>query len=333
MAILITWWLWYIWSHTAVVFSQAWYEVVLVDNLSNSDYSVLANVETILGKKIPFYEMDIKNKKWLSDIFSTHTIDAVIHFAAFKAVGESCQNPFLYYENNIGWSFVLFEVMETFGVKKIVFSSSATVYDPDGIPPFTELSPLRTTNPYGTTKLVLEKILQDVSAYKGFYVMCLRYFNPIGAHSSWLIGENPRGIPNNLLPYIYQVALQKQPYLVVFGDDYPTWDGTWVRDYLHVVDLAQAHLFAYEKNIDSHFEIINLWTGTWTSVMEMLTMTREITWKEIPYRISKRRAGDAAVSLADPHKAERLLWWKTSFSIQDAIRDGWNFIQTHSSWK
>jgi len=331
--ILITWWLWYIGSHTAVVFLQAGYDIVIIDNLSNTDISVLSHIENITGKKIIFHELDIRDKEWLEKVFVENKIEGVIHFAAKKAVGESCEMPFEYYDNNIIWSLNLFAIMEKYAVKKIVFSSSATVYDPEWTPPFVETDRLNTTNPYGTTKLVMEYLLKDMATYKWFQVICLRYFNPIGAHPSWLLGENPHGIPNNLLPYIYKVALWELSKVNVFGNDYSTSDGTWIRDYIHVMDLANSHLAAYEKNWLSAFDVFNIWTGQWTSVLKMISMVQTITQKNIPFEIITRRSGDVAISLANPSKANTVLWWKASQNVENAIRDWWNFIQETQKWK
>lgn len=341
MSILITWWLGYIGSHTAVVFAQAGYDVVIVDNLSNSDISVLEKIEQLAGKSVAFYQLDLRDKEWLEKVFAEHTIDGVIHFAAKKAVGESCQMPFAYYDNNIIWSLALFAVMEKHAVKKIVFSSSATVYDPSGTPPFVETDRLGTTNPYGTTKLVMEYLLQDMAMYKWFAVMCLRYFNPIGAHQSWLLGENPNGLPNNLLPYIFKVATGELPAVQVFGNDYPTSDGTGIRDYIHVMDLAEAHIYAFQaikwwndKTIKWWmFDVFNLWTGKGTSVLEMIDMVKRVTQKDIPYAIVARRSWDVALSLANPSKANTILWRQATRSVEEAVRDGWYFIQQLSAWK
>jgi UDP-glucose 4-epimerase len=343
MSILITWWLGYIGSHTAVVFANGGYEVVIVDNLSNSDIDVLEKINGLVPKPFSFYECDLRDKGTLWNIFEAHTIDAVIHFAAKKAVGESCEMPFDYYDNNILWSLSLFELMDKHDVKKIVFSSSATVYAPDGTPPFVETDRLDTTNPYGTTKLVIEYLLKDMAAYKWFHVVCLRYFNPIGAHQDGAIGENPNGTPNNLLPYIFKVASGILPDLKVFGNDYPTIDGTGIRDYIHVMDLAEAHIGAFQALKDEKieklkdgwwmFDAINLGTGKWISVLEMITMVQNITKTNIPYEIVTRRSGDVALSLANPGKANRILWWEAVRSVEDAIRDGRNFIQRYALWK
>lgn len=339
--ILVTWWLGYIGSHTAVVFAQEGYDLVVVDNLSNSDISVLEKIKQLVDKDIAFYQLDLRDKEWLEKIFTEHTIDGIIHFAAKKAVGESCQMPFDYYDNNIVWSLNLFAVMEKYAVKKIVFSSSATVYDPTWTPPFVETDRLGTTNPYGTTKLVMEYLLQDMAMYKWFAVMCLRYFNPIGSHESWFLGENPHGLPNNLLPYIFKVAIGELSSVHVFGNDYSTSDGTGIRDYIHVMDLAEAHISAFQaikwwsgKMINWWmFDVINLWTGHGTSVLEMIDMVHRVTKKDISYTIVERRSWDVAFSLANPSKAETLLGWKAKRNIEEAIRDGWHFIQCLSVWK
>lgn len=325
--ILITWWLGYIWSHTVVAFIQAWYNVVILDNLCNTKREVLDRIQDITWERPVFYEGDIRDNSLLEKIFTENQIEWVIHFAALKAVGESCKNPFLYYNNNIDGTLALLETMQKHQTKKIIFSSSATVYDASkSNPPFNEDAPLGTTNPYGTTKLIIEQILKDLSN-SWLQSICLRYFNPVWAHSSWLLGEDPNGIPNNLVPYIYQVASGQLPHLRVFGDDYPTPDGTWIRDYLHVMDLANAHLLAYQKNIEKPFEVINLGTGNGTSVLEMINIVQKATEKQIPYKIYPRRDWDIAISLADPSKANNLLWRKAKLSIEDAIRDGRNFIQ------
>ena len=344
MTILITWWLWYIWSHAAVVFSQAGYDVVIVDNLSNSKISVLANIESLTGKKIPFYEIDLRDKKWLSAVFSTHIIDGVIHFAGFKVPGDSCQHPFTYYDNNVGGGNALYEVMQVHDTKTIVFSSSCSIYDSaHNESPYDEHASLKTINPYASTKLISEIILHDLSMYSGFQTISLRYFNVVGAHPSGLLWDNPNGAPANVLPYMYGVLLGRYEYLSVWWNDYATPDGTGIRDYIHVLDLAEAHLSAYEairdgglKKMDDGiwiFDVINLWTGKWTSVMELIQLTEKIMWKNLPYKICPRRPWDPANVYANPAKSYKVLWWKATRTVEDAIRDGWIFIQKHSSWK
>ncbi|MCX6823052.1 MAG: UDP-glucose 4-epimerase GalE [candidate division SR1 bacterium] len=333
MTILITGGLGYIGSHTAVVFANAGYDVVIVDNLSNTDIGVLEKINTLVPKPVTFYQCDLRDKIGLSKIFDVNKIDGVIHFAAFKAVGESCEKPFLYYDNNIGGGNCLYETMQTYGVRKVVFSSSCTVYNTvDNQPPYDESTSLKTINPYGSTKLIAEIILQDLSTHLGFQTIALRYFNPIGAHPSGVIGENPGGVPSNLLPYIYGVLLGTYEHLSVWGDDYPTPDGTCVRDYLHVMDLAEAHLKTYEllkmKDEGKSFDVINLGTGEGTSVMEMIQLTEKATGKKLPYKLCPKRAGDATSVYANPQKAHDVLGRKATRSVEDAIRDGWKFIQS-----
>lgn len=325
--ILITWWLWYIWSHTAIVLLESWYDVIIVDNLYNSDISVLDKLQKLSWKTIPYYDIDIRDKVWLSQIFEDNKIDGVIHFAAMKAVGESCSKPFIYYDNNITWSLNLFEVMDDYGVKNIVFSSSATVYDATKWnPPFDEDSVLWTTNPYGTTKLVIEYMMKDLSNYRDWHCISLRYFNPVWAHPSWLIWENPKDKPNNLLPYVFKVAIWELDKVNVFGDDYDTVDGTWVRDYIHIMDLAQAHLYAYRSISNHKLEYINIWTWNGTSVLEMINFVQSVSSKTVDYDIVDRRDGDIATSIADPSKAKQLLWWEANYSIEEAISSWRNFI-------
>lgn len=328
MSILVTGGTGYIGSHTTLELLKAGYEVVVVDNLSNSSKEALSRVEDITGKKATFYEADLLDKSALDDIFSTHEIDAVIHFAGYKAVGESVENPLIYYNNNINSTICLCEVMREHEVKDIVFSSSATVYgDPHEVP-ITEDFPLQTTNPYGRTKLFIEYILKDlhVSDTK-WNVALLRYFNPVGAHESGKIGEDPAGIPNNLMPYISQVAVGKLDQLSVFGDDYPTKDGTGVRDYIHVVDLARGHLRAIEKLERDKPGVVtyNLGTGRGYSVLEMINAFEQATGQEIPYKITDRRPGDIASCYADPSKAEQELHWKAKHDIEDMCADTWQW--------
>jgi UDP-glucose 4-epimerase len=353
--LLLTWWTWYIGSHAAVVFLQAGYNVIILDNLSNSSEEVLGKIKNITGKEAKFYQWDIKNTADIEKIFQENTIDGVVHFAGLKAVGESCEKPFQYYENNVIGSKNLFEIMEKYSCRKIIFSSSATVYDtthpnaPDLISPLSlkgegargwglkETSPTgNTTNPYGTTKFLIENILRDLATHTELHVANLRYFNPIGAHESWLIGEDPNDIPNNLLPYIMKVASWELRKLSVFWNDYDTPDWTGVRDYIHVMDLAQAHLKAWEylhppiitrEEMKGCFESFNLGTGKWSSVLEMVHATEAIIWKPLPYTISARRPGDIASAYCSPEKARELLNWKAEKSVKEAIADSWNFIQ------
>jgi len=281
------------------------------------------------------YKWDIRNKEGLRKIFLDNKVDGVIHFAGAKAVWESCEKPFEYYENNIVGTIHLTEVMDEFWVKDIIFSSSATVYEPSQESPFSEETLTgNTTNPYGTTKLIIENILRDLANHKWFRVWNLRYFNPVWAHSSGLIGEDPDGIPNNLLPYIIKVAVGELSELSVFGDDYDTLDGTGVRDYIHVADLAQGHIAALnwlEKQNNSIFENFNLGTWNGTSVLEMIAYTEDIIWKNLPYKIIERRSGDIGTAYCSPKKAEKILWWKAEKTVRRAIVDSWNFIQ-HKQW-
>lgn len=332
--ILITGWLGYIWSHAAVVFAQKWYDIIIVDNLSNADLSVLEKLTTLIGKQPKFYPIDLKNTEEVRKVFQENAIDGVIHFAALKAVGESCEDPFKYYENNIGGGVSLYKVMNEFGVKNIVFSSSCTVHDTmNVIPPYDEQTPKKTINPYSSTKWMSEIILEDLSTHKAFNTILLRYFNPIGAHSSALIGENPKGTPNNLLPYIYKVASWEYEFLNVRGDDYPTFDGTCIRDYLHVMDLVEAHISAYEylqknKQPEWFLDAFDLWTGQGTSVLEMIQLTEKAIGKKIPYKVWPKRAGDASMIYANPSKANTILGRKTKKTISEAIQDGWRFIES-----
>lgn len=328
--LLLTWWTGYIWSHCAVSALEAGYEVIILDNLSNSKESITDKIGEISWKKVIFYRWDITEPADIERVFRENSIDAVLHFAGLKAVGESCVKPFEYYENNVIGTKNLCEVMEKYSCKNIIFSSSATVYNPFETPPFSETTPTGwTTNPYGTTKFIVENLLRDLANHKWFNVINLRYFNPIGAHSSWLIGEDPNDIPNNLLPYIMKVAAGELEALSVFWDDYDTPDGTWLRDYIHVVDLAEGHIAAlqYLRDQQHVYEEINLWTGKATSVLEMLEYAREASWREIPCSIVERRPGDIAAAYCSPDKAKQLLWWEASISVKDGVNDSWNFIQ------
>ncbi len=351
--LLLTWWTGYIGSHNAVLFLEQGYNVIIIDNLSNSEENVIEKVQKIVTlsqteRSLKFYKWDLRNTSDIEIVFSENTIDTVIHFAGAKAVGESCEKPFMYYDNNLVGTINLCKVMERYDVRNIIFSSSATVYNPLETPPFSEVTPTgNTTNPYGTTKLLIENILRDLATHKWFNVINLRYFNPVWAHKSGLIGEDPNDIPNNLLPYIMKVANGELKKVSVFGDDYDTPDGTGVRDYIHVVDLAEGHLAALKymssrwKNIvswcseklsesqspigwvfwgisgdnilesnSSIYQEINLWTGNGTSVMEMIQIT-----------------GDIASAYCSPKKAKEILWWEAKKTVKQAITDSWNFIQ------
>lgn len=329
--ILVTGGTGFIGSHTCVMLLENGYNVIIVDSLINSKEESLDRIEKITGKKPCFYKGDINDEKILTEIFTKEKIDAVIHFAGLKAVGESVAKPLEYYSNNISGTLVLLKVMNKFGCKKIVFSSSATVYGMNNPVPYKEDMPTSATNPYGYTKVMIEQILRDLCiADKEWTAVLLRYFNPIGAHKSGLIGEDPNGIPNNLLPYICQVAVNKLPYLRVFGNDYDTVDGTGVRDYIHVVDLAKGHICALEyafRNKGS--EEINLGTGNGSSVLEVLKSFEKACGKEIKYQINPRRAGDIATCYADTEKAKKLLNWSAEYTLDEMTRDSWNFIKNN----
>lgn len=328
MAILVTGGAGYIGSHTCVELLNAGHDIVVVDNFVNSSPEACDRVRKITGKDFPLEECDIRDGKRLDEIFSKYDIKAVIHFAGLKAVGESCVKPLEYYDNNIGGTVSLLNVMRAHDVKTIVFSSSATVYGDKNSAPFNEEMETGTaTNPYGTTKLFIEQILTDVAkADKQWSVSLLRYFNPIGAHESGLIGEAPNGIPNNLMPYVAQVAVGKLEKVHVFGDDYPTPDGTGVRDYIHVVDLAKGHLAALDRALAvKGTEIYNLGTGKGVSVFELIHAFEKATGKKIPFVVDGRRAGDIATSYADVKKAYDVLGWKTEKDIVDACRDSWRW--------
>ena len=325
--ILVTGGTGYIGSHTCVELLNAGYDVVIMDNLYNSSEEVLKRIEKITGKKAKFYKVDLLDKDGIRTIFKENTIDAVIHFAGYKAVGESVQIPLTYYQNNVAGSLNLYEVMNEYNVKKIVFSSSACVYGAPKSVPIKEDFEIHTTNPYGATKVMNEMILQDVyTSDNDWGVLLLRYFNPIGAHKSGLLGEVPNGIPNNLVPYIARVANGQLEYLRVWGDDYPTPDGTGVRDYIHVVDLAKGHIKAVEYAL-SHkgVEKINLGTGKGYSVLEVLHAYERACGKELAYKIMDRRPGDIAECYADTEKAERVLGWKAQYGIEEMCEDSWKF--------
>lgn len=330
MAVLITGGAGYIGAHTAVELLQNGEDIVIVDNFVNSKPEVLDAVRTITGRDFPFYEADLLDRDAVDRIFSENEIDTVIHFAGLKAVGESVSKPLEYYHNNLTGTLVLCDRMRAHGVKRIVFSSSATVYGSPQYVPLDESHPLSTTNPYGATKLFLEQILSDlVVADPSWSVILLRYFNPIGAHKSGLIGEDPNGIPNNLLPYVSQVAAGILKEVSVFGDDYPTPDGTGVRDYIHVVDLARGHIKALQKARETAgVQIYNLGTGHGYSVLEIIHAFEKACGKAIPYRIAPRRPGDIAECYANPAKAERELHFRAEYGIDEMCADSWRFAQT-----
>ena len=331
MSVLVTGGAGYIGSHTVVELLKAGQEVVIVDNYSNSKPEVLNRIETITGKAPTFYEVDVLDREALEAVFAKEEIDSVIHFAGYKAVGESVAKPIEYYHNNITSSLVLCDVMRNHGVKKIVFSSSATVYGMNNVSPLTEDMPTSATNPYGYTKVMIEQILQDVAfADSEWSIALLRYFNPIGAHESGLIGEDPTGIPNNLMPYITQVAVGKLPRLSIFGDDYDTPDGTGVRDYIHVVDLALGHVKALEKIKETNgVGIYNLGTGIGYSVLDLTYNFQMATGVEIPYTIIARRPGDVATCYADATKAKEELGWTAQKTLADMCRDSWNWQKSN----
>ena len=330
--ILVTGGAGFIGSHTCVELLEAGYEVVIVDNFSNSKPEALNRIKKITGKDFAFYEADLLDLAALEKIFEENKIDAVIHFAGLKAVGESVQKPVEYYHNNITGTLMLIKAMRKYGCKKIVFSSSATVYGPVNKAPYTEDMPTSATNPYGYTKVMIEQILRDVYVSDNDWsVSLLRYFNPIGAHKSGLIGEDPNGIPNNLLPYICQVAVGKLEKLGVFGDDYDTPDGTGVRDYIHVNDLAQAHILAMEylsKGGESN--IFNLGNGVGFTVKEVIEMARKVTNHTIPIREEERRAGDPSVLIASSEKARKVLGWKPQYAdLETIISTAWKWHVNH----
>ena len=326
----------FIGSHTVVELLNAGYQAVIVDDLSNASAKVLDRITTIVGdqaaKNLSFYQANVNDREALEKIFSEHDIDRVIHFAGFKAVGESVTKPIEYYSNNLGNTLTLVDVMRDHGCKSIIFSSSSTVYgDPDSLP-LTEESPKKSaTNPYGWTKWMIEQILSDLHvADDEWNVVLLRYFNPIGAHPSGLMGEDPKGIPNNLVPYVAQTAVGKREFVHVYGNDYPTVDGTGVRDYIHVVDLATGHVAALGwMNGKTGVEIFNLGTGTGSSVLEVIDAFSKACGKEIPYKIEARRAGDIAENYGNCDKARREMGWVAKYDINDMCRDSWNW-QSHN---
>jgi len=329
MKLLVTGGAGYLGSHTSVELLKAGHEVVALDNFCNSSAESIGRLEKIAGRKVTFYEADLLDDAALEKIFKENKLDAVIHFAGLKAVGESCEKPFLYWRNNVAGTLNLVGAMERHGVKDIIFSSSATVYGLPKSVPISEDAPLSAINPYGRTKLVQEELFRDLcAADKGWSAVLLRYFNPVGAHPSGLLGENPRGLPNNLMPFVAQVARGKLKEIGVFGNDYPTPDGTGVRDYIHVVDLAKGHLSALTK-IKSGLGAVayNLGTGRAYSVLEMIKAFEKASGRALPYVVKPRRAGDAAIVYADPDKAIRELGWRAELSLEDMCRDAWRWTE------
>ncbi len=331
MAILVTGGTGYIGSHTVVELLNNGMEVIVIDDFSNSKPGVLKKIEKITGKKVKFYELDYTNREKLEKIFENNNIQAVINFAGFKSVGESVKEPLKYYYNNVSGAIILLQTMQKYNCKKFIFSSSATVYgNPEKVPITEEGKIGGTTNPYGTSKLFIEQILKDLFHSDGTWDICiLRYFNPVGSHESGELGEEPNGIPNNLMPYIVRVANGELRKLSVFGNDYPTKDGTGVRDYIHVVDLARGHVNALnklEKEKNGLF-IYNLGTGKGYSVLEMVRTFENVTGKIVPYKIAPRREGDIAICYADSTKAEKELGWKANKTLEDMCKDSWNYIE------
>ena len=326
MKILVTGGLCFIGSHTAVELLNSNNEVIIVDNLYNAKEDVLEKIEKITGKKVKLYKYDLTDKEKVDEIFKENEIEAVIHFAGYKAVGESVKKPLMYYSNNLISTINLLEVMKNYNVKKIVFSSSATVYGDPGRPKYVEkMGRGETTNPYGTTKAMIEKILEDLYVSDNAWnITLLRYFNPVGAHESGLIGEEPNGIPNNLMPYVMKVASGKLEELSIFGNDYPTPDGTGVRDYIHVVDLAKGHVCALEK-MKQGLNVYNLGSGKGVSVLELVNTFSKVNAIKVNYKIVGRRPGDLAEYYADPSKAYEELGWKTEKTLEDICRDSWNY--------
>lgn len=334
MKVLVTGGAGFIGSHTCVELSAAGFDIVVVDNYSNSKPAALARVEDITGQKIPFYLSDITDRAALHTVFKQENIEAVIHFAGLKAVGESCEKPLIYYHNNVGGTVALCEVMQAFGVNNILFSSSATVYGDPATVPITEDFPTGATNPYGRSKLMVEEVLKDLcnspankASPNPWKVSLLRYFNPIGAHESGRIGEDPQGIPNNLLPFVAQVAVGKLPSLKVFGGDYDTRDGTGVRDYIHVVDLARGHVRALEKLVgaEAGCYTYNLGTGRGYTVLEVVKAFEQASGKQVPYDIVDRRPGDIAQCFADPTRAAEELGWRAEFGLERMVEDAWRW--------
>lgn len=331
MSILVTGGAGFIGSHTVVELLNSGKEVIILDNFSNSKPEVLDNIRKITGKDFKFYEIDYLDREKLEKVFEENKIDAVMNFAGYKAVGESVQKPIEYYTNNISGALVLLDTMRKYGCKKFIFSSSATVYgEPERMPITEDTKTGGTTNPYGTTKLFIEQILKDIYKSDNSWDICiLRYFNPVGAHESGLIGEEPKGIPNNLMPYVVRVAAGTLKELSVFGNDYNTPDGTGVRDYIHVVDLAKGHIKALEKleKEENGLYIYNLGTGNGASVLDMVKAFEKVTGKKVPYKIAPRRDGDIATCYADPTKAKNELNWVATKNLEDMCKDSWKYIK------
>ena len=333
MNVLVTGGAGYIGSHTVVELIKAGHNPIIVDDLSNAKADVVDRIQTITGIRPAFYELDCKNAEGLRRVFEDHKIDAIIHFAAFKAVGESVRKPLQYYRNNLDSTFTLLEVMEEFGCKKFIFSSSATVYGPNNPHPYKEEMPaIQSSSPYGWTKVMIERVLTDyVTAHPDFCAVLLRYFNPIGAHDSGLLGDDPNGIPNNLMPYIARVAAGQLEKLTIFGGDYETPDGTCQRDYLHVVDLAVGHLKALEYAASHEgVEAINLGTGNGISVLELVTAFETVNEMKLPHVIGPRREGDLPAFWADATKAKELLGWEATHTVEDMCRSAWLFAKSAS---
>lgn len=331
MNILLTGGLGYIGSHTLIELYKAGHTAVVVDNLSNSQIEVLEKLQSIVSAKIPFVKEDVCDYSAMEKVFNTYNIDGIIHFAALKAVGESMEKPTEYYSNNLVGTLTLMQLMKKYGVKNFIFSSSATVYgDPHSLPIY-ENFPLSATNPYGRTKLFIEQMLTDFyNADNSFNIVLLRYFNPIGAHPSGLIGEDPKGVPNNLMPYIMRVASKKLPHLNVFGNNYKTIDGSGVRDYIHVVDLAKGHVCGMKKWANgSGLSIYNLGTGKGTSVFQLISAFEKASGINIPYKITSRRSGDIAECYADASLAKKELGWQAELSVEEMCFDSWNYAKNH----
>ena len=333
MKILVTGGCGYIGSHTSVELLNNGYEIVIIDNLSNSKKDVIDKIKEITKKDFKFYEADVCDKETLEKIFTENKIDAVIHFAGYKAVGESVAKPLMYYQNNLESTINLLQTMDKYNVKKIVFSSSATVYGKPATLPIKEDFPLSTTNPYGTTKLMIENILRDLyKSDNNWSIAILRYFNPIGAHKSGLIGENPNDIPNNLMPYIVKVANKELKELSIFGNDYDTKDGTGVRDYIHVVDLSKGHIKAIEKILnETGCDAYNLGTGNGYSVLEIVETFKKVNNIDVPYKIVDRRPGDIAACFADPSYAKEKLNWQAEYGIEEMCKDSYEFIKKQNN--